>query len=260
MFQLLDLILGAAKDIAAIKDVTSGDASNNGQVGTTLALIEQGLQVFTAIYKRVYRGLKAEFSLIFKNMAEYGGEAMAEMYAKIMDDPEADFAKDFNLDDMDVRPVSDPNSVTRMQKMAKAQFLYQTGANNPAIDQRELLKRVLEAADVEDIESLMPEPKESGPDPVMVANVEKIGSEVERNKAQAAYYISQTPLKAAETEKTQAETAEIGVNIGRALGETEGAENGDNERRLPDMEEPSDNGMGVEGDENGSRSAEGGMA
>lgn len=247
MLQLLDLILGAAKDIAAIKDVTSGDASNQGQVGTTLALIEQGLQVFTAIYKRVYRGLKSEFSLIFKNMAQYGGDEMAEKYSKIMDDPEADFFKDFNLDDMDVRPVSDPNSVTRMQKMAKAQFLYQTGLNNPAIDQRELLKRVLEAADVEDIESLMPEPKDSGPDPVMVANVEKIGSEVARNNAQAAYYTSQTPLKAAETEKTQAETAEIGVNIGRALGETEGADNGDNEGRLPDLEEPSDNGMGFEG-------------
>lgn len=256
MFQLLDLILGAAKDIAAIKDVTSGDASNNGQVGTTLALIEQGLQVFTAIYKRVYRGLKDEFALIYKNMAAYGGDEMARRYAEVMDDPQANFDTDFNMNDMDVRPVSDPNSVTRLQKLAKAQFIQQVGTNNPNVDQRELTKRVFQAADVEDIESLMPEPKDTGPDPVMVANVEKIGSEVARNNAQAAYYASQTPLKAAETEKTQAETAQIGVNIGREIGQAEGADNGDIERRLPDMEDAPDNGMGDEGNEDSGRGSE----
>jgi chaperonin GroES len=94
-FQLLELILGAAKDIAGIKDVMTGEASNQGQVGTTLALIEQGLQVFNATAKRVFRSLKADFELLFDNIAEYGGEAAKKDYENVLDDPEADFEKDF---------------------------------------------------------------------------------------------------------------------------------------------------------------------
>jgi chaperonin GroES len=122
-FQLLELILGAAKDIAGIKDVMTGEASNQGQVGTTLALIEQGLQVFNATAKRVFRSLKNDYELLFDNIAEFGGEAAAKDYAEVLDDPEADFAKDFDRSGLDIRPVSDPSSITRMQKMAKAQFM-----------------------------------------------------------------------------------------------------------------------------------------
>lgn len=240
MMSLLQLILGAAKDVAAIKDVTSGDASNNGQVGTTLALIEQGLQVFTAIYKRVYRSLKAEFKVLYDNIAKYGGEATAIDYANIVDDLAADFAKDFNVSDMDIRPVSDPNSVTRLQKMAKAQFLLQTGKGDPIVDQRELMMRVYEAADVEDIEKLIPpastEPAQ--PDPVMVAEVNKVGSEIEKNEAQAELYRVQAaqieqllPVKA---EESQAKVAKIGADIGMMLADRE--PNGDDyEGRLPAM-------------------------
>jgi chaperonin GroES len=160
MFQLLDLILGAAKDIASIKDVLSGDASNMGQVGTTLAMIEQGLQVFTAIYKRIYRGLKGEFALLFDNIAKYTDEQAARDYIELLDDPAANFETDFNGSDMDIRPISDPSSVTKMQKMARAQFLMGTVEQLAAVggDPKEALRRVYEAADVEDIDKLLPPP------------------------------------------------------------------------------------------------------
>ncbi len=160
MFQLLELILGAAKDIASVKDILSGDASNNGQVGTTLALIEQGLQVFTAIYKRVYRGLKAEFTLLFKNVSAHATEETQADYVELLDDPLANLAEDFNGRDMDIAPVSDPSSVTQMQRMARAQFLLSTVEvlQNVGGDVREALRRVYEAANVDDIDKLLPEP------------------------------------------------------------------------------------------------------
>ena len=238
MMSLLELILGAAKDVAAIKDVTSGDASNNGQVGTTLALIEQGLQVFTAIYKRIYRGLKAEFKILFENIATYGGEQTAEDYANVLDDMRAQFAEDFNESDMDIRPVSDPNSVTRLQKMAKAQFLLQTGTGNPMVDQRELMVRVYEAADVEDMDKLVPPAKPQGPDPVMMAEVNKIGSEIDKNAAQTELYAAQTEeilaLLPEKQAKQKADVARIGTDIGLDLGE--GIADGDNNGRLPALE------------------------
>lgn len=172
MFQLLELILGAAQDIASIKDVLTGDASNTGQVGTTMALIEQGLQVFTAIYKRVYRGLKTEFTLLFHNIGQYGDEQTAQDYIELLDDPLANFQADFNSSDMDIRPVSDPTSVTQMQRMARAQFLMGTIEQVLQVggDGKEILKRVYEAADIEDIDKILPD-KQPGPaDMLALAN------------------------------------------------------------------------------------------
>jgi chaperonin GroES len=111
-FQILELILGAARDIAGIKDVMTGEASNQGQVGTTLALIEQGLQVFNSCAKRVFRTLKAEYELLFENIGTFGGEYAAKDYAETLDDPAADFQADFDEKGLDIRPVSDPASIT----------------------------------------------------------------------------------------------------------------------------------------------------
>lgn len=190
MFQLLELILGAAREIASIKDILSGDASNNGQVGTTLALIEQGLQVFTAIYKRVYRGLKGEFTLLFENVGRYANEDTAREYAELLDDMAADFAKDFALGDMDIRPVSDPSSVTRMQQLSRAQFVLGTVEmlTNVGGDAREALRRVYEAADVDDIDKLLPPPPPPNPLAEMAGKVEldnKV-ADTEAKRARAA--------------------------------------------------------------------------
>lgn len=213
-FQLLDLMLGAAKDISSVKDVITGEASNNGQVGTTLALIEQGLQVFTAIYKRVYRSLKEEFTMLFEGLSRYGGEAAAEGYQRLLDDPQADFATDFALDDLDIRPVSDPSSVTKMQKMGMGQFLMSTlepmmsvGGNG-----QEVMRRVYEAADVEDIEKLFPPQEVPPPDPEKMAKAEE-------NMASAG-------LKAAQTEKTKAETALMPLEAGFKMGVANGPDTG----------------------------------
>jgi len=164
-FQILDMILGAARDIAGIKDVMTGEASNTGQVGTTLALIEQGLQVFNSCAKRTFRTLKAEFGLVFGNLAAFGGEVAARDYEETLDDPNANFEEDFAIEGLDIRPVSDPASITRMQKMAKAQFLLSLLPQIQAVggDPREAVSRVLEAADVEDIEKILPPP--APPDP-----------------------------------------------------------------------------------------------
>lgn len=196
-YQVLDLILGAARDISGVKDVITGDASNTGQVGTTLALIEQGLQVYNAVFKRTYLALKNEFTLLARNIQRYGGEDAARDYADVLDDPEADFERDFASKDMDIRPVADPATSTRMQKAAKAQGLMSTigvtGANPVAI-----LKRVYESMDVENPEELIMEPQ---PDPVVIAKAEgeqaktqKTLADAEQSQAKTAQIVSDTAL------------------------------------------------------------------
>lgn len=172
-FQVLDLILGAAKDIAGAKDVITGEASNTGQVGTTLALIEQGLQVFNASAKRIFRSLKDEYTLHYDNIGRYGEEDEERNYMAVLDDFEADFKADFNASDLNIAPVSDPSTVTQMQKMAKAQFLLglAPGLAAPQVggNPREVYKRAMEAVNVEDIDKILPPPKPTPPDPFQTA-------------------------------------------------------------------------------------------
>lgn len=212
-FQVLDLILGVARDISGAKDVITGEASNNGQVGTTLALIEQGLQVFNATAKCIFRSFKDEYTLLKENIRKYGGDAAAQDYLEVLDDPDADFEADFNSRDMDIRPVSDPSSVTRMQKMAKGQFIMSTMEQLAAVggDAREALRRVYEAADIEDIEKLLPAPKPPQPDPMQMAAVQ---ADMEAKAAQVAKDM-------AASEQTRAKTGETVLDIERKKFELE---------------------------------------
>lgn len=218
-FQILDMILGAARDISGIKDVITGEASNNGQVGTTLALIEQGLQVFNAIYKRVFRALKEEFALLFVNIAKYGGEAAAQDYAMVLDDPEADFAKDFASTDIDIRPVSDPSSVTRMQKMARAQFVMGTMEQLAAVggDPREALRRAYEAADVDDIDKLLPPPPPPDPRQAQMQQA-AFETEIQGKQGKAMKDITNAGLNRAKTEREHFELERDAVAEGIAVG------------------------------------------
>jgi chaperonin GroES len=243
MFQLLELILGAAKDITSVKDIITGEGSNNGQVGTTLALIEQGLTVFTAIYKRVYRSLGEEFSLIYDNLGKYGGEEAAADYDSVMDDPNADFAKDFAERDMDVKPFADPSSVTKMQRVAKAQALL--GFRGQGLNDLEIDRTALEALDVEDIDKYFPDPN-APPPPAAVAELQKTQSETAKNVAQADYYRAQIAAKGAETGHLLGESEGGGADAGIAGG-------------LPDMAGSSGDPMGLPGPPIDSGGAEGGM-
>jgi len=191
LYQLLEMMLGAAKDIAAIKDVLSGESGNATMpVGTVLALIDQGLQVFTSIYKRIYRSLKDEYQLIYRCEQDY---PEPEAYAEVVDDPEADFFADFERSGNDVQPVADPSSITKMQALAKAQFLMPF-REDPTMDRIAINKRVLEAADIPNVEELMAKPSE--PPPPLVAELENKQADTRKKLADAEQSEVETMINA----------------------------------------------------------------
>lgn len=154
LFNLVGMIIDAAKDVASDTDVMSGKAPANTPATTILASIEEGMKVFSAIYKDLYTSLSQEFQLI----GQYNGAYLPpEAYMNVLDE-QADPAMDFNQQSKDIIPVADPSMTTSAQKLSRAQFLMQVGAGNPILDQRVIMRRVLEAASIDDIESLMPEP------------------------------------------------------------------------------------------------------
>lgn len=184
MYQMLEMLMDAAKDISSVKDVLTGDAPSNAPVGTTMALIEQGLQSFTAIYKRVYRSLKAEFRLIYECESRYADDEVRRAYAEFFDgDPAADFDADFSPDGADIVPISDPTVVTKTQQLAKAQFAMQF-MGQPWANSAAIMKRSLEAADIDDPDELIAPPP-TGPTPAEKAELDKTESETQKNQATA---------------------------------------------------------------------------
>src|SRR5262249_29719858 len=66
LYQLLVYLVEAGKEVASVKDVLTGDAAAATMQPTTLmAMIEQGLKVFTGIYKRIHLSAKREYQKLY---------------------------------------------------------------------------------------------------------------------------------------------------------------------------------------------------
>lgn len=249
LFQLLGLMIDAGKQIASIQDVLTGDSgARNAQPTTLLALIEQGLKVFSAIIKRVFRSLKAEFGLLYELNRRYPDE---DTYAEIIDwqpDPELvqklqeleqqamqqgvplpqlppeiqqqleppTMAADYNAKDRNVVPVADPNAVTDMQALGKAQLIQST-FGHPNQNGEEALRRVYAAAKIEDVDKLII-PAPQGPDPLQI---EAAKVELRAKNAAAVDKIASASLKKVQAKKLEADTAKTVADAAKTAVETE---------------------------------------
>lgn len=248
LFQLLGFLVESGKSIAAIKDILTGEVRQNMTASATLALIEQGLQVFTAIFKRIHRSLKAELGAYARLNRKY---LDAERYNALFDSQDQfDPAQDFSEADMDILPVSDPNVSSRMQELAKANFLREVAQNNPTMNPHAVTQRVLEAAQVENIEELLVPPPQ--PDPIteelMLRNAfaELNAKEADTVKSTAA---ALRDLAAADGEEQKSSLARAGLILQAIKAELE-AENG--QAGLSAVEGQPGNPMGAGADAQGS--------
>ena len=123
LFQLVEFLLGAAADITSVKDVMTGEAPSGQAMGATLALIEQGMQVFSTIYTRIYRAMRKEFRLLFRLNARYLDPSV---YAEFLDDEEL-FAELMGLPPPGSQPAPMPG-MPPMQQMASGLMMPQQPA------------------------------------------------------------------------------------------------------------------------------------
>ena len=168
LFQLLGLMIEAGKEVSSVTDALTGESSGaNMPVGTVMSLIEQGLKVFSSVYKRIHRGLKSEFKKIYRLNSIYLDD---EEYYRIMDDEKSITRIDYNIEGIDVIPVSDPSEVSDSAQLIKAQFLQ--GMMGRGLNDQEITRRVLEAANIPDIDKILnaPPPK---PDPMLLLEQDK---------------------------------------------------------------------------------------
>ena len=167
LFQLLGQLIESGERVSATTDMMVGETPGQNTPATTaMASLEQGLKVFTGIYKRIHRSLAKEYKIMYRLNAIYLDE---DIYETILDetmmDQEAQFGKaDFEEAKMDIKPASDPNIVSQAQKSVKSQALLEKLQMGLPLNVQEVLKRSLEAEEQENIEQLMQMPQPQ-PDP-----------------------------------------------------------------------------------------------
>ena len=156
LFQLLGFVVQAGQRFAAISDMKIAEGgAQQAPVGTTLALLERGTKVMSAIHKRCHYAQRLEFKLLAKVLTEYlppeypyaiaGGNRVIKM-------------QDFD-DRVDILPVSDPNIFSMAQRVTLAQTKLQLAQSNPDMhNMHEAYRRMYEALGVPDVQLILPPP------------------------------------------------------------------------------------------------------
>ena len=162
LFQLLGFLVDAGKGVVQTSFEKLSDANPNQPVGTTMALIEQGMVVFSSIHSRLHNSMERCFKILHRINSAYLTEEDLEAHeAGIEVNPE-----DFD-GPMDVVPVSDPAIFSETQRFAQIQAIMQRAAMVPQLyDPRKVEEMFLRAMKVPDDEVLQPAPGSEDMDPV----------------------------------------------------------------------------------------------
>lgn len=162
LFQLLGMIVQSTKELASVAEIFVGKMpGQNTPATTTQATIEQGMKVFTSIFKRIYRALTEEFRKLYKINSQ---TIDPQKYMDVLDDPVSQ--QDYQGNPNDVVPAADPQAQTDTMKQTKAQAILQ--AIQFGLDPMAAAIRFLEANSVEDIQQLLPKQQQQQPDPKML--------------------------------------------------------------------------------------------
>ena len=173
LYNLLGTLVDAGRRFAAMADMKIAEMGGETPVGTTMAIMERGTKVMSAIHKRMHYSQKIEFKLLSKVFSE-----TIQMYPYMPSTevgPEI-FAQDFDAR-VDVLPVSDPNIFSMAQRIALAQTQLQLVQSNPQIHGGpqglyQAYRKMYEALGVNNIDSILPPPPQ--PMPINAAMENKI--------------------------------------------------------------------------------------
>jgi hypothetical protein len=169
LLQLMGIVVQAGQRFAAIADMQVGDMNQQAAVGTTVALLERGSRVMSAIHKRLYVGLKQEFKLLAEVFKTY----LPPVYP--YDVPGA--TREIKVQDFDERvdilPVADPNIFSQTQRISLAQSQLQLAQSNPRIHNLyQAYRSMYDALGVKNVNSILPPPAPPQPmDPALQKNI-----------------------------------------------------------------------------------------
>ena len=159
LYNLLGTLVDAGRRFASMADMKVGEMSGETPVGTTMAIMERGTKVMSAIHKRLHYSQKVEFKLLSRIFAE---TVQSYPYAADMQMGPEVFVQDFDQR-IDVLPVSDPNIFSMSQRIALAQTELQLVQSNPQVHGGpqglyQAYRKMYEALGVNNIDAILPPP------------------------------------------------------------------------------------------------------
>jgi hypothetical protein len=172
LLQLMGIVVQAGQRFASIADMQVGDGNQQAAVGTTVALLERGSRVMSAIHKRLYVGLKQEFKLL----AKIFGESLPPEYPYDVPGASRNIkATDFDAR-VDILPVADPNIFSMSQRVSLAQEQLRLATSNPPMHNMYMAYRgMYEAIGVKDIDRVLPPPPPNQPKDPALEHIDAMG-------------------------------------------------------------------------------------
>jgi len=160
LLQLMGIVVQAGQRFASIADSQVGEGNQQAAVGTTLALLERGSRVMSAIHKRIYASLKQEFKLLANVFKTY----LPPVYPyDVVGGNKQIKVADFD-DRVDIVPVADPNIFSQTQRISLAQTQLQLAQSNPQIHNLyQAYKDMYQAIGVDNIDLILPPPARPTP-------------------------------------------------------------------------------------------------
>ena len=171
LLQLMGIVVQAGQRFASIADMQVGEGNQQAAVGTTVALLERGSRVMSAIHKRLYAALKQEFKLLAKVFATY---LPPEYPYDVVGAARTIKVQDFD-ERVDILPIADPNIFSMSQRVTLAQTELQLAMSNPQMhDLYMAYRKMYEAVGVKDIDQILPPPPPKMPKDPALENIDAI--------------------------------------------------------------------------------------
>ena len=165
LLQLMGVVVDAGQRFASIADMQVGDGNQQAAVGTTVAMLERGSRVMSAIHKRLYAAMKKEFTILGRVFKTY---LPPEYPYDVVGGQKQIKQMDFD-DRIDILPVADPNIFSQTQRISMAQTELQLATSNPELhNQYAIYRNMYEALGVKNIDTILKKPEQPAPkDPAL---------------------------------------------------------------------------------------------
>jgi hypothetical protein len=174
LLQLMGVVVDAGQRFASIADSQVGDMNQQAAVGTTMALLERGSRVMSAIHKRLYSSLKEEFNLLADVFKTY----LPPVYPyDVIGGARQIKQADFN-DKVAIIPVADPNIFSQSQRISLAQTQLQLAQSNPQIHNLyQAYKDIYKAIGIQNIDAILPPPSKPQPQDPSLEHISAMGAQ-----------------------------------------------------------------------------------
>lgn len=190
LFTLLSLLINYGERIGISVDILTGqNPGQNTPAETSRTMAEQGMKIFSGIFKRTYRALRDEFRKQYRLNQLYVTET--KYFTDSRDASGTVLAEDYAGDVSAIRPEADPHIISDSQRILQAQMLQVASKQAPGYNIYEVEKRYLQALKVQGIDQLLPDPQ--GPNAIKQGPSEKV--QIEQMRLQATMQEMQINLK-----------------------------------------------------------------